>query len=161
MLENLVTWLATSPLNSCHPLTHLSLDKKATALADDIFKAIFLNQNDRIQIQIPPKIVPRTVIDNKPTLIQATSHYLNQFWPTLLMHICSTRGRWVKRKLLSSHIQPRISENIKKFDYFHVALFWGLEILMPPQSPYMSVLNGTRGQAQYKYVVLPVKAFPL
>ena len=33
-------------------LTHLPLDKMAAILADDIFKCIFLNENDRIQIQI-------------------------------------------------------------------------------------------------------------
>ena len=26
---------------------------------------------------------------------QATSHYLNQWWPSLLMHICITRLQWV------------------------------------------------------------------
>ena len=33
-------------------LTHLPLDKMATILADDIFKCIFLNENDNIPIQI-------------------------------------------------------------------------------------------------------------
>ena len=33
-------------------LTHLPLDKMAAILADDIFKCIFLNENDRIPIQI-------------------------------------------------------------------------------------------------------------
>ena len=32
--------------------THLSLDKMAAALADDIFKYIFLNENGRILIEI-------------------------------------------------------------------------------------------------------------
>ena len=26
---------------------------------------------------------------------EATSHYLTQCWPNSLMHICSTKGRWV------------------------------------------------------------------
>ena len=26
---------------------------------------------------------------------QATSQYLNQWWPSSLVHICNTRGRWV------------------------------------------------------------------
>ena len=26
-----------------------------------------------------------------------TSHYLNQWWPSSVMHICGTRGRWVKK----------------------------------------------------------------
>ena len=40
-------------------LTHLPLDKMAAIVADDIFKCIFLNENDRIPIQISRKFVPR------------------------------------------------------------------------------------------------------
>ena len=42
----------------------------ATILADDIFKCIFLNENDIIPIKISLKIVPRSPIDNKPALVQ-------------------------------------------------------------------------------------------
>ena len=49
--------------------THLPLDKVAAILADDIFKCIFLNENDRIPIQISLKFVPRSPIDNKPALV--------------------------------------------------------------------------------------------
>ena len=42
----------------------------AANLADDIFKLIFLNENDRIPIQISLKFVPRDPIDNKPALVQ-------------------------------------------------------------------------------------------
>ena len=41
----------------------------AAILADDIFKNIFLNENDRILIQISLKFVPRRAIDNKPALV--------------------------------------------------------------------------------------------
>ena len=51
-------------------LTHLPLDKMAAILADNIFKCIFLNENDRILIQISLKFVPRGPIDNKPALVQ-------------------------------------------------------------------------------------------
>ena len=44
--------------------THLPLDKMAAILAVDIFKCIFLNEKDRIPIQIPLKFVPRSPIDN-------------------------------------------------------------------------------------------------
>ena len=44
-------------------------DKTATILADDIFKYLFLNENDRIPIQISPKFVSRSSIDNKPALV--------------------------------------------------------------------------------------------
>ena len=42
----------------------------AAILADDIFKCIFLNESDRILIQISLKFVSRSPIDNKPALVQ-------------------------------------------------------------------------------------------
>ena len=42
----------------------------ATILTDDIFKCMFLNENDRITIQITLKFIPRGPIDNKPALVQ-------------------------------------------------------------------------------------------
>ena len=42
----------------------------AAILADDIFKCIFLNENDIIPIQIALKFVPRNPIDNRPTFVQ-------------------------------------------------------------------------------------------
>ena len=48
-------------------LTHLPL---VAVLADNIFKCIFLNKNDRIPIQLSLKFVPRSSIDNKPALVQ-------------------------------------------------------------------------------------------
>ena len=42
----------------------------AAILVDDIFNCIFLNENDRIQIQISLKYVPRSPIHNKPALVQ-------------------------------------------------------------------------------------------
>ena len=62
-------------LHHCHAicdivLTHLPLDKMAAILADDIFKCIFLNEKNKIPIQISLKLVPRGPIDNKPALVQ-------------------------------------------------------------------------------------------
>ena len=51
-------------------LTHLSLDKMAAILADNIFKCIFLNENVRILIQISLKFVPKVPMDNKSALVQ-------------------------------------------------------------------------------------------
>ena len=42
----------------------------AAILADDIFKCIFLTENDRILIGISLKFVPRSLIDNKSALVQ-------------------------------------------------------------------------------------------
>ena len=44
----------------------------AATLADDNFKYIFLNENDRIPIQFSLKFVLRSPIDNKPALVQVT-----------------------------------------------------------------------------------------
>ena len=42
----------------------------AAILADDIFKCIFVNEKDKIAIQISLKLVPRGPIENKPALVQ-------------------------------------------------------------------------------------------
>ena len=42
----------------------------AVFLADDIFKCIFLNENDRISIKISLKFVLMSPIDKKPALVQ-------------------------------------------------------------------------------------------
>ena len=42
----------------------------AAVVGDDIFKCIFLNENDRIHIQISLKFIPRSPIDNKPALVR-------------------------------------------------------------------------------------------
>ena len=42
----------------------------AAILADDIFKCIFLNENDQIPIQISLKLVPKSPTDNKSALVQ-------------------------------------------------------------------------------------------
>ena len=38
----------------------------AVILADDNFKCIFLNENDRIPIRISLRFITRSLIDNKP-----------------------------------------------------------------------------------------------
>ena len=48
-------------------LTHFPLYKMAVISADDIFKWIFLNENDRIPIKTSLKFVRR--IDNEPILL--------------------------------------------------------------------------------------------
>ena len=42
----------------------------AGILTDNISKYIFLNENDKILIQIALNFVPRSSIDNKPALVQ-------------------------------------------------------------------------------------------
>ena len=62
-----VCWVFCSGFNV---LTHLPLNKMAAILADGIFKSIFLNENDRISIQISLTFVPRSPINNKAALVQ-------------------------------------------------------------------------------------------
>ena len=50
--------------------THRPLDKMAAILVDEIFNCIFLNENDRIPIQISLKYVARSTIDKKTALVQ-------------------------------------------------------------------------------------------
>ena len=42
----------------------------AAILADDIFKCIFFNENNRIPIQISLKFVPKSPVNNKAALVQ-------------------------------------------------------------------------------------------
>ena len=46
-------------------------------LADDNLECIFLNENDRIPIEISLKFVPKSPIDNKPVMVQMhiSKHY--------------------------------------------------------------------------------------
>ena len=46
------------------------MDKMAAILADNIFKCIFLNENDRIPIHISLKFVSKGPINNKTVLVQ-------------------------------------------------------------------------------------------
>ena len=74
-------------------LTHLSLDKMAAILADDNFKCIFLNENDRILIGISLKFVPRSQIDSKPALVQVMAWRLTGNKPLpepMLTHFTDT-----------------------------------------------------------------------
>ena len=52
-----------------YELTRL-LDQNCRRVADDIFKCIFVNENNRIPIQISLKFVPNDLINNKPALTQ-------------------------------------------------------------------------------------------
>ena len=71
--------------------------------ADDTFKRIFLKENVRISIKISLKFVPKSPIDNIPSLFQimaccwAGNKPLSEaMMVSLLRHICVARPRWVK-----------------------------------------------------------------
>ena len=71
----------------------------AAIVADDIFKCIFLNENDRIPVQISLKFVPNSPIDNKPAFVQAMAWLRTGDKPSpepiLAQFPDGTRGRWV------------------------------------------------------------------
>ena len=54
----IIRWINSSPL-----------DKMVAILADDIYKCIFFNENDRIPIPISLKCVPGSPIDIQPALV--------------------------------------------------------------------------------------------
>ena len=87
-------------------LTHWGRDKWMP-FHRDIFKRIFLNENNRILIKISLKFVPKVPINNIPALVQVMAWR----WPgdkplsvpmmvCLLTHMCVTRPQWVKTMYL-------------------------------------------------------------
>ena len=73
----------------CQAVSTLRPRQNDCHFADNVFKRIFLNENIWIVIKISPKFVRKGPIND-------TNHYLNQWWSSLLMHICVTRPQWVK-----------------------------------------------------------------
>ena len=70
--------------------------------ADDTFKRIFLNENDRISIKISLKLVPKVPIYNIPVLVQIMAWRRPGDKPLsepmavwLMTHIYVTRPQWV------------------------------------------------------------------
>ena len=70
--------------------------------ADDIFKCIFLNENEWMSLRISLKFVPKVQINNIPSLVQIMAWRRPGDKPlsepmmvSLLTHICVTRPQWV------------------------------------------------------------------
>ena len=70
------------------------LEKMAAILADDIFKCIFLNENDRILIQISLKFVPNGPINNNQVLVY-------------VMAWCRIRDKLLSEPMLTRWCAPR------------------------------------------------------
>ena len=71
--------------------------------ADDIFKRIFLNENEWVLPRISLKFVPKVRINNIPALVQIMAWRRPGDKPlsgpmmvSLLTHLCVTRPQWVK-----------------------------------------------------------------
>ena len=83
-----------------YSLTRIALDIMAAILADDTFKCVFLNENDKILIRFSLKLVPRSPIDNKSVSVQVMAWRQTGGKPLsepmlihIVTHICGTRGR--------------------------------------------------------------------
>ena len=93
-------------LRWCHMYWHINntlgprLNRRP--FADDIFKCIFLNENEWILPRISLKFVPKVPINNIPALVQIMAWRRSSDKPlsepmmvSLLTHICVTRPQWV------------------------------------------------------------------
>ena len=100
---------------------------------DDIFKCKFVNKNTWISIKISLKSVPKDPINNIPALVQivvgvgpASSHYLNQWWPSYLMLLNSIHIHlWIKvlsvsRSYNFMNPQPALNTVPKSYHQSHV-----------------------------------------
>ena len=90
-------------------LTHCALWPRQNGrhFADDTFKRIFLNENDRISIKISLKFVPKVSINNIPSLVQIMAWRRPGDKPLsepmmvwLLTHICVARPQCIKEKTI-------------------------------------------------------------
>ena len=61
-------------------LNTLSSRQNGRHFTDDVFKCILLNESLLILLKISLKFVPKCPNNNIPSLVQATSHYLNHWW---------------------------------------------------------------------------------
>ena len=108
----------------------------AANLADDIFKCIFLNEYNRIQIQISLNLVPGSPIDNKQALVQVmawcwtgdkplSKPMLTQFTDVFMRHY--SVGGGVKE------------ENFKELHYLNIKKLW--KLIHIPVFPRINSLN--------------------
>ena len=96
------------PLNSLRP----RLNRRP--FADDIFKCIFLNENEWISPRISLKFVPKVRINNIPSLVQIMAWRRSGGKPlsepmmvSLLTHICVTRPQWINQ---TTHLWKRYNQ---------------------------------------------------
>ena len=94
---------ATTSWTSWHQCVNsLRPRQKGPHFPDDIFKGIFLNENEWISLKISLKFFPKIRINNIPTLVQIMAWR----WPgdkplsgpimvSLLTHLCVARPQWV------------------------------------------------------------------
>ena len=101
---------ASMPFNSLRPRLN------GRPFADDIFKWIFLNENEWISPRISLKFVPKGPINNNPALVQIMAWRRTGDKPlsepmmvSLPTHICVTRPQWDKRNMFYSALKMAIA----------------------------------------------------
>ena len=99
----LKVWLLLIYWSLAQSLTHWGRDAMAAISHADIFKYVLLNENIRISIKIPLKIVPEGPINNIPALVQIMAWrrpgdkpLFEPMMVGLLTHICISPPQWVK-----------------------------------------------------------------
>ena len=93
-------WMHASP--GARPINSLRPRRNRRHFADDIFKCIFLNENEWISLRFSLKFVNRVRINNIPSLVQVMAWrrpgdkpLFEPMMVSLLTHICVTRPQWV------------------------------------------------------------------
>ena len=94
--------VAILPLGQQPPINTLRPKQNGRLFADNTFKRIFLNENNRISIKISLKFVPKGLISNTPALVLIMAWRLPGDKPlsepmmvSSLTHICVARPQWV------------------------------------------------------------------
>ena len=102
---------STTGREQCYPINTLRPRQNGRHFPDDIFKGIFLNENEWISLKISLKVVPWVRINNIPALVQIMAWRRPGDKPLsgpmmirLSTHICVTRPQWVNTRI---HIHTR------------------------------------------------------
>ena len=112
---------------------------------DDIFKWIFLNENECISIKISLKLVPRGPISNIPALVQIMAWRRSGDKPlsepmvvSLLTHKCVTRPQWVNMTL-GAGVTNEIALK-DRVDKIHFLTKWSFKTVIWTQKSAANVL---------------------
>ena len=136
------TW-QLMPLNIPHGIIQvkpLRPRQNGRHFPDNIFKCIFLNENEWISIKISLKLVPKGQINNIPSLFQIMAWRRPGDKPlseammvSLLTHICVTWPQWIKSMIL-------ITKNSSSGTGCEFALSWMLQNLINEKSTLVEVM---------------------
>ena len=122
---------------SSHCMFALRPRQNGHHFADDIFKCISLNENVWIPIKILLKFVPKSPINNIPSLVQI-SHYLSQWWLAywriyaslglneLITHLGTSKTDWGKPWMedISNLIDIHSKNSFQVLDLHYFLRFW-------------------------------------